>query len=207
MKSLEDRMKHNYESPSQFHLTPRLPTIIRLDGKCFHTLSKKLKWAKPFDNEFRESMGIISKHLCREIMNVKLAYTYSDEISLLLVDYDRIETEGWFGGEIQKIVSVSAGMASAKASILLETEVVFDSRVFVIPPWEVCNYFIWRQQDCVRNSIQSVAQANFSHKSLYGLSCDQLQEKLFLEKRINWAKLPIRHKRGSMLSNKMIFGL
>ena len=111
--------------------------------------------------------------------------------------YEKIETESWFNSEIQKIVSVIAGLASAKMSLFLGTEVSFDARVFVIPPFEVCNYFIWRQRDWKRNSIQMVARSQFSQKALHGLSCDKLQEKLWQEKKINWAKLKLRYKRGT----------
>jgi len=76
---------------------------------------------------------------------------------------------------------------------------LFDARVFVLPQDEVANYFIWRQQDCTRNSIQSVGQANFSHKALHNLSGKQIQEKLFQEKGINWNNLENCKKRGVCL--------
>lgn len=80
----------------------------------------------------------------------------------------------------------------------------FDARAFILPKEEVCNYFIWRQQDATRNSIQMVAQANFSHKELQGISCDELQDKLFKERNINWNDLPIDEKRGSCVVREKI---
>jgi tRNA(His) guanylyltransferase len=74
---------------------------------------------------------------------------------------------------------------------------LFDSRVFNLPREEVGNYFVWRQQDATRNSIQMVGQAHFSQKQLHGLSCDLIQEKLFQEKGINWNDTPTRFKRGA----------
>ena len=74
---------------------------------------------------------------------------------------------------------------------------MFDSRVFTIPKEEVCNYFIWRQQDATRNSIQSVGQANFSQKELHGKSCNDIQDMLMAQKSINWNDYATTLKRGS----------
>ena len=74
---------------------------------------------------------------------------------------------------------------------------MFDSRVFTIPKEEVCNYFIWRQQDATRNSIQSVGQANFSQKELHGKSCSNIQDMLMAQKGINWNDYATALKRGS----------
>lgn len=200
--SIGDRMKHNYEFPALIRLPRRLPLIIRIDGKCFHSLAKKLKWKKPFDDDLIKNLRNVALELCKEIMNVKFAYLQSDEISFLLIDYEEIQTEAWFNNEIQKIVSVVSGLASAKLSLLLNHEVSFDARVFVVPPWEVCNYFIWRQKDWARNSVQMLGRAYFSQKQLHGLKCNQIQEKLWKEKDINWAKLSLTHKRGSCIVKK-----
>ena len=81
--------------------------------------------------------------------------------------------------------------------IALKKGAMFDSRVFTIPKEEVCNYFIWRQQDSTRNSIQSVGQANFSQKELHGKSCSDIQDMLMTQKRINWNDYNPTLKRGS----------
>lgn len=213
--SLGDRMK-SYENISRNHLTRRLPVIIRLDGKAFHTFTRGMK--KPFDGILIETMQETAKYLCENIQGCKIAYTQSDEISLLLVDYEKLDTCAWFDNNIQKMVSISASMATlafnkAFSDILnsIDAEEVsdfyhiykkrmmtamFDSRVFTIPKEEVVNYFIWRQQDATRNSIQMVGQANFSHKQLHKKSCDDIQEMLFQEKSINWNDLRTPEKRG-----------
>ena len=74
---------------------------------------------------------------------------------------------------------------------------MFDSRVFTIPKEEVCNYFIWRQQDATRNSIQSVGQANFSDKELHKKSTKDIQDMLMTQKGINWNNYATTLKRGS----------
>ena len=107
--NLGNRMK-NYEHTSRTYLTRRLPVIIRLDGKAFHTFTKGLK--KPFDEILIDAMWETAKYLCKSIQGCKIAYVQSDEISLLLTDYDTIESCAWFDNNIQKMVSISASMAT-----------------------------------------------------------------------------------------------
>ncbi len=116
-----------------------------------------------------------SFRLFKKIQNAKLAYTQSDEISILLIDYETKETQPWFGNRMSKMVSISASIASTYFSDYmrkvkkLNTDMVeFDSRVFILPMHEVENYFIYRYLDCVRNSISSAAQSHFSDKMLKG---------------------------------------
>lgn len=108
--SLGDRMKENYENRSKTYLVRRMPVIIRLDGKAFHTFTKGMK--KPYDEIFHSTMNATMKYLCENIQGCKLGYTQSDEITLLLTDYDTLDTDAWFDNNVQKICSVSASMAT-----------------------------------------------------------------------------------------------
>lgn len=115
--SLGDRMKENYENRSKTYLVRRMPVIIRLDGKAFHTFTKGLK--KPYDEIFHNTMNATMKYLCENIQGCKLGYTQSDEITLLLTDYDTLNTDAWFDNNVQKICSVSASMATMAFNKLL----------------------------------------------------------------------------------------
>jgi tRNA(His) guanylyltransferase len=197
---LGDRMKNNYENISRSFLPRRMPMIIRVDGKAFHTLTHDMKI--PWDDGMIDSMLFTAKYLCEHVQNVKLAYVQSDEISLLLTDYDRLATEAWFNRNLQKMVSVSAAFATLAfnkqiAKYYPEKSGVFDSRAFVIPKEEVCNYFLWRQNDASRNSVQMLARAYFSHKQLENLNNSQIQDRLMLEKGVNWNDVPTHKKRGA----------
>lgn len=226
--NLGDRMKSYYEARSKVLLTRRTPVIIRLDGKAFHTFTKGFE--KPFDEVLCEAMQETMKYLCENIQGCVLGYTQSDEITLVLIDYQKLTTDAWFDYEIQKICSVSASMAAMKFNKVfaekanecigyisegesvgeqvmayrraIHTGAVFDSRCFNIPKEEVTNCLLWRQQDAIRNSIQSVGQAHFSHKQLEGLNTNQIQELLFQEKGINWDKYYTKFKRGSCCIKK-----
>lgn len=227
--SLGDRMK-GYENISRIYLTRRTPVIIRIDGKAFHSFTRG--FAKPFDDILIKSMQDTSKYLCENIMGCKLAYTQSDEISLLLVDYEKLGTQAWFDNNLQKMVSVAASMTTMVFNKAFKDNIInyidshinidgslmdglfeytdtllkaknkgamFDARAFILPKEEVNNYFIWRQQDAIRNSIQMVAQSNFSHKELQGKSCNVLQDMLHEQKGINWNDYPTVYKRGSCI--------
>jgi tRNA(His) guanylyltransferase len=220
MDNLGVRMKE-YEKVETKFLTRRIPTIIRLDGKAFHSFTKGFD--RPFDNLLMKTMQETTQELCKQIQGCKMAYTQSDEISLLLTDYDKITTSAWFDKNIQKMVSVSASMTTLifnnifrdKVEDVINTDeyirymkkvntAMFDSRVFNLPKEEVCNYFIWRQQDATRNAIQMAGQVNFSHKELQGINCNKIQDKLFIEKGINFNDLPIIQKRGTCITKKEV---
>lgn len=202
MDKFGDRMK-GYENTFRMKLPKRMPVIIRIDGKAFHTYTKGME--KPFDKDLTYAMWETCKYLAQNIMGCKLAYTQSDEISLLLTNYDKLTTESWFDNNLQKIVSVSASLATAKFNEIMREEypenqfALFDARAWVLPKDEVCNYFLWRQQDATKNSISMVAQANFPHNQLQCLNGDQMQDKLFLEKGINWNDIPAWQKRGACI--------
>lgn len=107
---LGNRMKTFYEEIPKTKLMRRTPVIIRIDGKAFHTFTRGFK--RPFDDVLIKTMQETAKYLCENIQGCQLAYTQSDEISLLLIDYQRFETSAWFDYEIQKICSISASMAT-----------------------------------------------------------------------------------------------
>lgn len=197
--SLGDRMK-TFEAVTKTALMRRCPAILRVDGRAFHSLTRGMQ--KPYDLALVAAMDAAALRLCDEISNAVMAYVQSDEISVLIVDYASIGTQAWFDAQVQKTVSVGAALASVafNASIAAaypdKAGAVFDGRVFNLPLHEVVNYFIWRQQDAVRNSIQSLAQAHFSARELHGVNCDGLQEMLFQQCGINWNDLAPAQKRG-----------
>lgn len=196
---LGNRMKSSYEDRTRYKLPRRTYTIIRLDGQAFHTLTKDMP--RPFYDLFMDAMDNVACGLSSQIMGVRLAYVQSDEISLLLTDFEEESTEAWFDGNIQKICSISASMASSIFNTCGPRgdhwELAhFDSRVFTIAdPYEVENYFIWRQKDMERNSIQMVAQSLYNQKDLQGKKISDLHEMLHA-KGENWNDLESYYKRG-----------
>lgn len=206
--SLGDRMK-TYEKVSAIKLMRRTPVIIRLDGKAFHTYTRDMD--KPFDKDLSEVRYQTVKMLVDNVQGCVLGYSQSDEISLLLKDWDTFQSQAWFDNKLQKIVSVVASMCTAywqQNCNLLDGErtsgsdkfagktALFDARAFNVPKEDVVNYFLWRQIDWERNSIQMLAQSVYSHKQLQGVSCKELVTKLEDEKGIIWGNLHPVQKLG-----------
>ena len=195
-----DRFKR-YEAATQLLLPRRTYTIIRLDGKAFHTFTRVMD--KPFDETFAWVMDKVSNKLAAEIQGTVFGYTQSDEISLLLQDFATIDTGAWFDGNVQKMTSISAAMASVhlndfKLSAARGGPAYFDSRVFTISdPVEVANYFIWRQRDSVRNSILATAQAHFGPKRIHGVNTNDLVHMLD-DEGVHWYEMPGRFTHGAL---------
>lgn len=227
MSNLGDRMKR-YEAVSKTSLVRRMPVILRLDGCHFHTFTKGFQ--KPFDEVLMCSMIRTMKYLCQSVQGCVFGYTQSDEISLILVDYKKLNSSAWYDNELQKLCSVASSLCTLAFNRIFREEVhkhipeyfndkekgkclsaynkalelgaTFDCRAFNVPKEDVCNCIIWRQHDATRNSIQSLAQSKFSHKELLGLSCDKLQDKLFAECSINWNSLEVYKRRGTACYNR-----
>lgn len=215
--NLEERMK-TYESVAKTYLMRRTPVAIRIDGKAFHTFTRGME--RPFDLIFREVMNKTTLELCKSVQGCVFGYTQSDEITLILKDYTNLDTTAWFDNQVQKIVSVSCSMATLYFNrIFIEVvenafnsktityeqyikytpkynKALFDARVFNIPKEEVVNLVYWRQQDAIRNSIQSVGQANFTAKQLHGKSVSNIKEML-LNKNIVWDDYEVYLQRGT----------
>lgn len=163
--SLGDRMKR-YEAVSTAFFPRRVPLIVRVDGRAFHTLTSGMK--KPFDPGLIEAMVHGALCVASDMQGFCAAYVQSDEASFFLQDWAKLDTESWFGKSLNKVVSLSASMMSVQVSNLLKRSAYFDARAFVLPESEVANYFLWRAKDWNRNSLSMFAQAHFSHRSLQG---------------------------------------
>ena len=212
--ALDKRMKR-YEAVTDIRLTQRTPVIMRFDMVAGHTFTRGM--VKPFDEVYMKTMQDTMLNLCKEIPGCVFGYTQSDEITLVLVDYQTLESEGWYDYRLEKLCSVGASKAARffnkyfihNAAELVEDEdyfkkltkkfhtADFDCRVFNLPKEEVTNCVVWRQKDAEKNSVQSLAQTMFSQKELNGIKCKELQNKMFTEKGVNWNELETPKKRGT----------
>lgn len=172
----------------------------------------------PFDADLIEWMDKVGQALCFEMAGARLAFVQSDEASVLLTDFQKLDTQPMFGGVVQKLATAAASIATAsfnKAMVESPRTVLdfpgagplelptfghFDARVFTVPTQcEAANYFIWRQKDAERNSLQMVAQSHYSHKALLGKGHAELHEMIH-EVGDNWDKYPAGWKRGRVVT-------
>ena len=240
---LSDRMKQ-YENVTQTRLIRRQPVIIRIDGRAFHTYTHKLD--KPFDIDLAEAFEYTCSKLKDEIQGAKFIYTQSDEISILLTDWEELNTDSWFDYRIQKITSISAALTTCYFNEYVDkivsdyfklynrkdidykeeqdclqkynlwktkkNKAIFDARTFNLPNEEVCNYFISRQIDAIRNSKSSLGRAYFSPKELNKKNSDEVVKMVQDKAGINWKELSSRQQQGICLykdldKNKWIIDL
>lgn len=104
------RMKENYEKIPRHYLMKRTPVAIRLDGKAFHTFTRGFK--RPYDKVLGDTMVQTMKYLCENIQGCVFGYTQSDEITLILIDYQTFDTAAWFDYRHDKLCSITASMTT-----------------------------------------------------------------------------------------------
>jgi len=195
-----------YERLTETQAMSFLPLLARIDGRAFHTFTAGLE--RPFDARFSKLMIDTTAYLVKSVA-AQIGYVQSDEISLLWMQQTH-ESQLPFGGRVLKLTSVLASLAGAffnkhLADFLPEKAdqvPVFDCRVWSVPSRaEAVNYFIWRERDATKNSIQMAAQRHFSHKELRGKNGSDQQEMLF-QKGINWNDYPAFFKRGTFVKRR-----
>jgi tRNA(His) 5'-end guanylyltransferase len=199
--ALGNRMK-SYEDVNRIYLTSGIPKVMRLDGKAFHTFLKDAQ--KPYDKQVMEAMIAAAATVMKEIGgSARFAYIQSDECSIALNDKLTIESEPWFGNNVQKMVSVAAAMMAVnftRAYNYGEASAYFDSRIFQLPNvTELHNAILWRQFDASKNSISQYARYYFSHKELQGKNGSEMQDMMMLKHGFNWNDAPVWTKRGVLV--------
>lgn len=188
-------------------MIPGLPVIIRLDGNNFHSWTLGLK--RPFDERLTDLMVDTTKSLVKET-NAIIGYTQSDEITLILYNEDR-KTGLYHEGKKQKILSKLTGCCvsyfnSQCTSYLPEHNKIanFDCRIYQVPSLQdACAQLLWRENDASKNSVSMLAQSLFSHRVLQNMNSNQMQDKMFTEKGVNWNDLPPKFKRGTYIRREL----
>jgi tRNA(His) 5'-end guanylyltransferase len=193
--SLGDRMKR-YENRNRLQI--KTPVIIRVDGKCFHTFTKRLH---PFDQRLAKSMLYAGQNTAKEMSGFVMGYHQSDECSFYLTDTMRDETQAWFDYKQDKITSVTASLFTGFFNDIYGRggfpPAAFDARAFNMPSLEVPNYFLWRHRDWERNAKSILAHIYMSTKELHGKSTKWITEK-FLDK---WLTLRDDSRFGTFFSH------
>lgn len=225
-KNLEDKCRY-YQELTNYHLLPNSYILVHCDGKNFSRLIKN-NFKKPFDDEFIKMMNKTAKFLCENIQGCKLAYTQSDEISLLITDFDKPESDTLFGGRLCKIQSIIASLATSEFNRLFilnnlsnkfvnsnDVDVIFaeiydeinsmklaqfDCKAWVVPNEnDAFAWFLFRNLDCIRNSKQQTAQTYLPHKSLLNKHTDKQIEILKEIKNIDWNDFKNSEKYGRFI--------
>lgn len=213
--TLKDKCKY-FQELYNYKLMPNSYVLVHLDGVSFSKKVKK-KFELPFDKTFINMMNETAKYLCENVPAVKIAYTQSDEISLLMKS-DNYEM--FRGGRLNKIQSIMASMASTKFNQLYLLNYLgknsymkdsldfirkaplfeFDCKVWCVPSIKEANeWFLFRHRDCVRNSKQQCAQTYCLHKELVGKNTDEQIQYMKDTKGVDWNDFDDSMKYGRIL--------
>ena len=230
-ETLKDKCEY-FRNLTDYRLTPNSYVILMLDGHCFSKMIKN-KYKKPFDDTFIKIMNETAKYLVQNIQGAKLAYVQSDEISILITDFDTPETDAPFGYRLCKLQSIAAAMAASKfnqLAFIYNTEpslyetnksdgedtiyrpselieklkeqklVEFDCKAWAVPDYNTAFcHFLWRQNDCIRNSKQQAAQTYLNHKELMNKDTDEQVSLLFEKEGIDWNQYDNGKKYGRLI--------
>jgi len=213
--TLGNRMK-DYEGAYDYKIISRVPIVMRLDGRSFSNMTKKLKFKKPFDGKFLEHMVSAAISVANSVQGCMVGYTQSDEITFVIRTDQSLDTTPWFDNRIQKVVSVASSLATVGFNkSLWESGVnhnaTFDCRICAVANLdEAIRNLTWRQNDCVKNSISTAAYyligeklgRGTTQKKLMNLNQNQRQELLFQETGTNWNDIEPEFKRGVVLYRK-----
>ena len=205
-KTLEDRMLYYRSKPEQY-IPKNSYVLVMLDGRSFSQKIKK-KYKRPFDDNFIKLMNDTAGYVCSQVQGAKFAYVQSDEISIFLSDADTPESTLFYDGRLVKLLSVIPSIATSyfnrhvlddKLEIenlsandirqIVQDEPVyqFDAKVWSVPTLnDVFGWFLYRQNDCIRNSKQQAAQTYLPHNKLKKKHTDEQIQMLLEEKNIDW---------------------
>lgn len=184
-KNLKERMEY-FKKLCDYRLTPNSYVLAHIDGRAFSHMVKK-KFKLPFDDTFINMMNETAIYICKNVQGCKIAYTQSDEISLVITDFDNPNSDSFFGYRLCKMQSIIASLATGKfnqmaienlvkdCSTTEEIQAVisdfkplqFDCKVWTVPTYnDAFAWLLYRQNDCIKNSKQQAAQTYIRHKEL-----------------------------------------
>lgn len=202
-----DRMKMYEGVEAQRKLMSLLPIVARIDGRSFSTFTQGLE--RPYCERLSQLMVNTTKHLVQEA-GACIGYTQSDEISLI-IQQPNFDSQVYFGGRIQKIVSQLAAQASVYFNRHLNDFLpeksglapTFDSRVWNVPNQdEAANVILWRELDATKNSVSMATRAHYSHKAMDGMGRADMMDMLH-SKGVNWNDYPAFFKRGTFIQRRV----
>ena len=181
MDGLGDELKA-IESSNGLSLLPNIPVYARLDGKKFSKFTKGMD--KPYDIKLSNIMIEVTKEIVDKT-GATVGYTQSDEISIYWSN-EKTQQQMDFKGRLDKWIGELVGIATAKFMQLIAKDFPekvdslprFDCRVFNCSQLDAAKFFIWRQMDANKNSVNLVASVHFSDKYLKGISSKERKKRL-----------------------------
>jgi tRNA(His) guanylyltransferase len=197
-KELANRMRQ-YESDFEDSIAAETPVILRCDGHSFSRIASCFQ--KPFDPRYHNAMVETAKDLLKDFPSATIAYTASDEITLVFPKGLNV-----YNNRIQKISTIAAGLASVRFYVHMVKQIEdikvdengkelklvkdyglemishahFDGRVYAVPDIdEAVNCLVWRcRGDAMRNAVNAFARMHFNNRKLHKKNTGEVRDML-----------------------------
>jgi tRNA(His) guanylyltransferase len=207
MKQEYEKIMRVFEENQESYFIPEMYIVSRLDGRGFSSLTKKMNYKKPFDENFSDVMKFLVKEIILNSgFNILYGYTQSDEISFLFKPgVDSFINYLSFGRRINKYNSILSSLSSSLFTFKTNEVVSFDCRTFQLPNKSIVDdYFKWRYLDAARNSLNSYSYYKLretksqkeANEILFKMNSSDMNELLF-QNGINFNDIPNWQKRGT----------
>ncbi len=207
--TIKDRIS-SYEEASNHKLLSKLPVIIQINGRSFSKITSLLD--KPFCNKFSDCISSTMLQLCMEVEGAVFGYQFNDEIVIIARNDQSSDTVPWYDNKIQKIVSISASVATLHFSNLshatdlnLMGDPIFLGSTYAVPTiLEAIHVLISKQHQNLQVAIHSASfyellkkyDKNTIKEMLSGLSMDEKVDLLSQECMIDFNDYPMAFRRG-----------
>ncbi|QIG70846.1 putative tRNA-His guanylyltransferase protein [Rhizobium phage RHph_I1_18] len=208
--SLGDEMKRLEAETTLEPFTFDKPIYARVDGRAFHTLTKRIKSSEETQSGFLEGFTISMMAGMKEVMedlHADVAYVQSDEASFGWFPKENELSQHPFDGKVMKLNSVIASAFTGNFLFAMlhyygpwrYGKLSFDCRmVDVKNTTNLQRMFYWRYLDARRNAISMFARQHWSQRELNGVKTASILEKIDANDNVKaeWGHLDRCYKEG-----------
>jgi tRNA(His) 5'-end guanylyltransferase len=209
MQPLKARIT-SYEDICDPRLMPRVPLIINLNGRNFSKITSLLP--KPFSLELGQCLYATMADLVQEIEGAVFAYSFNDEITIIVRNDQTLDTQPWYDNSVSKIISAASSLATlhfndaaAELEVNLSGDPIFLSKIFTVPNLtEAVNVMVYHQQRAHQIAVRlacfyELIKKYRKHEIEEMLMDTSLEEKIKLLKEeagIDFYEYPVEFRRG-----------
>lgn len=213
-KELQEEEKR-YLTKSCGKLQKSVPVFIRVKFRAFETFNKRL--LKPFDPLVEYAMEKTMIKLCQEIQGSIFGFVARDEITVVVVDYNKATSTAWLDYDIESVSSAAASIAAvaftkymeehvnmvkdkgvdiSKYQSCLQQYVSFTTKCFNVPDDRICDMLLLKQLLNRRNSIQIFGHQYLSRNRQLGMCNEDIIDTVNEEFGEDWNMLSNTYKLG-----------
>lgn len=201
---LGDRIKAFERSETDRRAQPGQVAVVRIDGMGFSRFTRSMM--KPYDPALGGLMIETSRYLVGRL-GAHLAFTQSDEISLIFLDRGPRP----FDGRLHKLATAAAAIATSFfvqkglhhwPDLCRRSPPAFDGRAFCVPSRDdAVAVLVWRELDASRNSMSMAGRSHFPQRALQGVSRSEVRLMLS-QASVAYDELSVHFRRGCYVARR-----